>query len=430
MKDWSRPSTANLIAALISFGTTSLSAADYHVSPDGSGSRDGRSAGNAAAASSASAIFNDSLQGGDRLFFGPGEYRGLTLKLSEGGSKENPKSVIAARGAVFKSDWSISTPEKGATAITLAPGLSHVVLKDLSIRNYCMGMVAPPAPTSARSGLVFDNVDMDHIRHGFYLSDCDDLVIRGCDLKRYSKHGFRFDQDCDRVHLIDCSADCSEGDPLWETQTEVFTFGYIVNDKGAPNTAFVFEDCLATNNIKSNQTVRYTNGDGFVTEGNSKDITFIRCRALRNQDGGFDLKTPDVKLTDCIAIGHRRDFRIWQNATMKNCFSGGSQTGLWTKTGAASMEGCTFLGHTKSCIETDEKTAGPPDLKDCILVTGEASDGISIGPYQETGCVIVAKPEEAGIRPAGTSWTGEDSRMNSENHREKGYSSERVTRER
>jgi hypothetical protein len=396
-------------------------AADFHVSPGGSGTKDGSSAANAAPANHAASLFNDTLEAGDRLLFAPGNYEGLTLELAKGGSAEKPKTLQGAAGAVFSSNWTIEKPDKGATAITLAPGLSHVVFKDLSIRSYCHAVRANPAKDSPRSGLVFDNVDMEQMRHGFYLSDCDDLIFRGCDMKRYSKHGFRFNQGCDRVKLSQCTADCSEGDAVWETKTEVFTFGFLLNNGGEPNTAFVFEDCVAKNNIKSNQTVKYTNGDGFVAEGNSQDVTYLRCRALRNQDGGFDLKVKDVKLEDCVAIGHRRDFRLWSNATLVNCLGGWSQTGLWSKGGAVTANGCTFIGHRGSSIEIEDDAASPLTLNHCLLVTGAAKAGVAIGKFGGEGNVIVKTAEKAGLPMVDPAWNGLGSAMNSTTYKDKGY---------
>ncbi|RYD38251.1 MAG: right-handed parallel beta-helix repeat-containing protein [Verrucomicrobiaceae bacterium] len=400
-------------------------ATDFHVSPAGSGTKDGSSAADAVPAASASSLFNDTLQPGDRLLFSAGDYKGLSLILAKGGTKEKPKVVVGGADAVFSSNWTIEKPDKGATAIALAPGLSHVVFKDLAIRNYCFAVRANAAKDAPRSGLVFDNVDMEQMRHGFYLSDCDDMTITGCDMKRYSKHGFRFEQGCDRVRLSQCTADCSEGDAVWETKTEVFTFGFLLNNGGEPNTTFAFEDCLAKNNIKSNQTVKYTNGDGFVAEGNSRDVSYIRCRALRNQDGGFDLKVKDVTLTDCIAIGHRRDFRLWYNGTLKNCFGGWSQTGLWTKGGPVIVEGCTFIGHLKSSVEIEDEAPGPLTLNNCLLVTGDAKVGAAIGKYDGTGTVIVKSAAEAGISTVGNQWDGTGVTGNSSKYADKGYRASR-----
>jgi len=205
------------------------------------------------------------------------------------------------------------------------------------------------------------------MRHGYYLSDCDDLRLSGCDLKRYSKHGFRFDQGCDRVTVEKCTADCSEGDAEWEKKTELFPFGFNVNDGGEPNTALAFTDCLARNNLMPLQTTHYKNGDGFVMESNTAGVTLVRCRSIRNQDGGFDLKVHDVKLEGCVSIGNSRNYRIWTTATLTNCFSGFAGTGLWCNGGPITVDHCTFHALKIAAIMTDDHATAPVTLRDCLI---------------------------------------------------------------
>lgn len=380
-----------------------LCAADFHVSP--------------ADAGAASEIFNDRMQPGDRLVLGTGIYQDLGLKLVTGGADGRPKIIEGTAGAVMVSSWSIKKPDKGATAITLAPGLRHVVLRNLSVQRYCIAIRADRAAENPRGHLVFENLSMERMRHGFYLSDCDDVAISGCKLKRYSKHGVRFEQGCDRVALKDCVADCSEGDPLWETQTEVFPFGFCINDGGVPNTGFLFENCVARNHIKSNQTVKYTNGDGFVVEGNARDVAFRSCRALRNQDGGFDLKVKDVRLEDCVATGQRRDYRVWKSGTLTNCFGGWSEAGLWVKEGSVKASRCTFLHHRKSTVEAEDP-AKRPVLLDCLIVSN------SPGSFDGGNSNVVARSAaELGIADPKPEWDGSGNVMNSSIHSNKGYHS-------
>jgi hypothetical protein len=403
-------------------------AADLFVTPEGSGARDGSSVANAAPGALISGLF-DKMAPGDRLLLAAGDYAGISLTLRSGGSPGKPKVIEGVAGTRLSSNWSIDKPEKGSTAITLAPRLSDVVFRNLSISHHCFAIRANPSKEAPRVRLIFENISMEHVRHGFYLSDCDDLTLSGCALKRYSKHGFRFDQGCDRVTVKGCVADCSEGDPVWETKTEVFPFGFLVGDGGAPNTRFLFEDCIARNHIKSNQTVKYTNGDGFVAEGKNNDIAFVRCRALRNQDGGFDIKVKDAKFTDCIATGHRRDFRIWRNATLKNCFAGSSQTGLWTKGGPVVAEGCTFLGHRKSAVEIEDKAPGPLTLTNCLIASDEPGFTASIGKFEGADSTTAAKtPAELGFLKPDPKWDGSGSAMNSTKFPGKGFSSTRINR--
>jgi hypothetical protein len=410
------------VAVMIALSVNSL-AADFHATPTGAGTKDGSSAANAISGSELSTVFNERMQPGDRLVLGPGEYPSVSISLTNGGTAGNPK-LIEGNGAVFKSGWSIEKPDKGATAIALAPGVSHVTVKNLSIKNYCFAIRSNPG--EARTHLTFDNIQIEQMRHGIYVSDCDNLTITGVKMKRYSKHGFRFDQGCDHVLVRDCVADCSEGDADWETKTEVFPFGYNVNNGGTPNSAIRFENCIARNNIKSNQKVRYTNGDGFVAEANTNDIAFIGCHSLRNQDGGFDIKVKDAKFVDCVAIGHRRDFRIWKSATLENCFAGFSSTGLWSNGGPLVVNHCTFIGHRKSGLELEDKGPGPLTVTNSLIASGEKDYRIVIGKAEiDTSNLTSKSVADLGIPNPDPRWDGTGSAMDS-TFGEKGFHSKRV----
>ncbi len=369
------------------------------------------------------------MAAGDRLLLAAGDYRGLKITLTSGGLPGKPKVIEGAPGSTLTSDWSVEKPDKGSTAITLAPGLSHVVFKNLSISRHCFAIRATPSKVTPRQHLSFENISIDQVRHGFYLADCDDTALLNCTAERYSKHGVRFDQGCDRVTVKGCVADCSEGDPVWETKTEVFPFGFILNDGGAPNTAVLFEDCVAKNNIKSNQTVKYTNGDGFVAEGNNREVAFIRCHAFRNQDGGFDIKVENARFTDCIATGHRRDFRVWRSATLKNCVAAWSQTGLWTKGGLVTADGCTFFGHRKSAVEIEEKSSAPLTLTNCLVASAEPGHTPALGKFEGAETTVVAKtPAELGLSKPDPAWDGKGAAMDSSKFPGKGFNSARITR--
>ncbi len=416
------------ILPILLFAAASVHAAEFHISPEGAGTKDGSTPPNAAPASSASAIFNEKMKPGDHMKLGPGAYHGVSLTLNNGGTPDAPKTIEGAAGAAFSSDWTIDKPDKGATAISFGPGASNITLRDLAIRNYCFAIRAGVSKETPRKNIRLEGIRMEQMRHGIYVSDCDDMTVEDVAMKRYSKHGFRFDQGCDNVTVKNCVADCSEGDADWETKTELFPFGFTLNDGGAPNTKFVFQDCVAKNNIKSNQTIKYTNGDGFVAEGNTQDITFIRCRSLRNQDGGYDIKVKDARFTGCIATGHRRDYRIWHTATLRNCFAGFSQTGLWTKGGPVTVEGGTFTGHSKSSVEIEDKAPGPLTLDNCILVTGAAKSGAAIGRYDGTGTEVFQTGAEAGLTQVTKAWDGTGTTGDSTTRPAKGYSSQRVPR--
>lgn len=406
-------------------------AADYYLTPLGAGQKDGSGWEQAFDQSALSEAVNNKLQPGDRLLLGSGTYPEASLTITSGGSAGKAKVISGVdRGSglpVFSATWNVDKPDKGRTGIRLEPGASHLKVEHLRMKGYTFGVLAPPVKEApARQQLAFDDIDMEQLRHGFYLSDCDDLQHTDCDLKRYTKHGFRLDQGCDRVSFERCTADCSEGDAAWEEKTELLPFGFTANDGGAPNTAIRFTDCLARNNMKPNQTNRYKNGDGFVVEGNSSDVAFERCRAIRNQDGGFDLKVVDVRLTDCLAIGNKRGFRIWTTGTLTNCFAGWDVSSLWNNGGPMTATRCTFYATTRAAVLSDDHGKLPITLQDCIVTTlpAEKEAQATLSKVVLSGTIVTGRgktdkdPEFVHPDPK---WDGLGDAMNSKTYPDKGY---------
>lgn len=56
---------------------------------------------------------------------------------------------------------------------------------------------------------------------------------------------------------------------------------------------------------------KYWNGDGFSTERGNKRMQFRQCAAWDNSDGGFDLKSSETLLDDCVSGRNARNFRLW-----------------------------------------------------------------------------------------------------------------------
>lgn len=294
-----------------------------------------------------------------------------------------------------------------------------MTLRDVAIRGYQHGVrAAHAAGDPVRAGWRFENVDAANVRHGFYLSGFASLRLSGCDLKRYSKHGFRFDSACSDVALARCTADCSEGDAEWEKQTEAFPFGFFVNDAGAPCRGFVFEDCASRNHMMPLQTTRYRNGDGFVVEETAEEVVFRRCRALRNQDAGFDVKPADVRLEDCVAIRNKRDFRIWKSGRLSNCLAGWSEACLWTESGQVAAERCTFAAWQGSAVLAEE-AAARVELRACLL----AADGVPANWERVTliGCVQTTGLAGAGLRQPAEDWDELGPALDSIAHPAHGY---------
>ncbi len=408
-------------------------ARNIFVMPVGTGHQDGSSWEHALGQEALSSGIFDTLKPGDHLKIGSGHYQGMEASLTQSGTAQAPIVIegVDRNGKglpEFRSAWQVTQPDRGATAFTLAAGVSHVTLQNLKLKGYQVGILAGLVKNEAESRrhLKFSGLAMSHVRHGCYLSFCEDLIVEDCDIRRYTKHAYRFEEGCDRVQLRQCVADCSERDPDWEKRTELLPFGFLLNGKGQPNTGFTFSDCLAANHLMPLQKAAYKNGDGFVVEGNARDIRFIRCRALRNQDGGYDLKARDVVLTDCIALHNGRNIRIWATATLTNCLMAGGHTGLWNNGGPIMAERCTFFHLSGPAILCDDAAHKPVILKNCLLgqveeVSQAHEDAlISLDEGSVLATSDSGEPLDLSVATL-KSWQGLDARMNSRKHPGKGY---------
>ncbi len=406
-------------------GASWLDAAELYLTADGAGDRTGVSWEHALGRDALNKAVNELLQPGDRLLLGGGEYADAELAISVGGEAGKPKKIVGVdRGQglpTLSSQWSVDAPTRGKTAVKLAASASHLTFEKLRIHGYQVAILASPTEGKAREQLRFFDVDVDHMRHAHYLSDCDDVELADCDVKRYSKHGIRFEAGCDRVVLRRCTADCSEGDAEWETKTELFPFGFDVNDGGAPSTQLLFEDCLAANNLMPLQKTKYKNGDGFVMEANNRDVTLIRCRSIRNQDGGFDLKVPGVVLKGCVAIGNGRNIRIWNGGTLDNCFTGWAKTGIWSNGAALTVNRTTFH-ELDTAVLTDDRASEPVTVS-AGLISKVARQHFNTAHgnavFAET--VVVAEGEDPQYVNPDPKWNGLGDAMNSRAHPNQGY---------
>ncbi len=415
-----------LLAFIIS--TAAVTAGDLFLTPLGAGDKTGSSWQNALDQGSANRAVNELLTAGVTLYLGSGTYQDLRIEVRRGGTENRPCAIKGVdRGGglpLIRGRWTVEAPSKGPTAIRFAPGVSDLVISNLRIERFKIGVHLPDTPNATpHHRITFANVDMSHIRHGFYLSRCSNLRLEDCDLVHYTKHGFRFENACSRVRLLRCTADCSSGSEDWERRTELFPFGFIVNQSKDPQTDIHFVDCVARNNRMPLQNRKYKNGDGFVVEKSAAQVAFTRCRAIRNQDGGFDLKSSAVSLRDCVAVQNSRAFRIWSTASLSNCFAGFGTTGLWSNGGRIDVDRSTFYQLSGAAILADDDSTGPLCLTRSIIARCKL-------PARRTARGVIDVPPQTTrpghdpfvFRAPAASWQGNTDAMDCTSHPDRGYS--------
>lgn len=432
-----------LLLTFFSVLLTSARAADYYLTVAGAGVQDGSSWANALSASQLATVHTTTMVDGDTLYLGSGDYGNRTISLTTSGSAGRLKRIVGVDTGsgipIFDSaNWTRTNPDAGQySIISLGVGVSHWEISNLALRN-CQFAVRATTSTSDRKGLVFRNLDIQLVRHGFYLSDCDDMTIEDCAVTNYTKHAYRLDQGCDNVVFSNNRADLSAGDVTWWDYSEPFPFGFIVNNSGVANTGILFLDCTANNNRRNNQNTGYWNGDGFVVEDNAVGVDFIGCIAVNNEDGGYDIKAA-ATFTNCVAVRNYQGFRLWDTAkTMTNCVAtypfrrsdtnpSGSESGncIWLRNSAATLDYVTTHGNAGYGVR--EEGTGTATLTNSIVSFSGETGSFTLGSAT-LGIGTVTYRPGAGTNPSYvnpvSTWDGTGTDMDSQTYGpNRGYNS-------
>ncbi len=103
------------------------------------------------------------------------------------------------------------------------------------------------------------------------------------------------------------------------TETERYCAGFVLDDEAR---SIIYRRCEAHGFAERGRSGSdYWNGDGFTDERGNKAIQYLNCVATGSTDGGFDLKSTDVRLSDCVAKDNKRNFRFWGSGEVERCRS-------------------------------------------------------------------------------------------------------------
>lgn len=437
---------ARICNALLVIGTVlTLSqanfATDYYMTPSGAGSGNGSSWSNALQQSQMENVLDTSMQPGDVLHLGSGTYS-QAIHLDSSGTASNPKRISGeSTGSglpiMDMGTWSPSpNPAAGPPyAISFGNGTGYWTIENLVVQDAVRGIRTDDLVTSQCVGITLRNLTIRNCEHPVYIFYAKNWLIENVRATEYSKHGFRFDHNCSDIVVRNCTADLSGGDTTWYAVAEQFPFGFLVDTPvqgEGPNSNISFEDCLAQHHRKNTGQPSYWNGDGFVVnQGNTGIFKFVRCRALDNEDGGFDIKA-DAQMNGCVAFQNKRNFRFHSgNVSMTNCVSGYPQRlggcctidGVWVHDAIVTMNFCTI--HASGDYGVEEDSAGQVTLNNSIVSFTGSSGTFTTGSVTLGSTSVTYRPG-SGVDPQyvspQASWTGIGTNMNSTTYgTSKGY---------
>lgn len=401
---------------------------DQYVTPAGAGAKDGTSWDNARPGTQAGfAAALAALGPGNTLRIAGGDYPGsISLSLAKGGeSLERPLRIVGEdRGVegfprpVFRGSWVRSKPSVGPVFLELRPGAGFIVLENLDVRNYRSTLIAH----GPNHGLRIRKVDTCDCRDAYWIeggmvaglpeSGTSDLLMEDCSVVRHTKKGVRTLNGLHHSKFVRVRTDAGGKEFAMAEPKDVFSGGFHVlgsyraqDGVPRPDHHIEFIDCQADNNYHDpGPDKSYWNADGFCSESATHDITFLRCRAFNNTDGGWDIKTTRPAFIDCIGIGNKRNYRVWtkagEPAIFRNCLSAGAvdfgkrhhHVGFWLLGGGeASLSRCTSWGEDV-CLSVEKGETTELTLDRCLFVPneGKAVFGRMDGDVRrhETGCVF------------------------------------------
>lgn len=453
-----------LFCFLLITAPRALAAASVYLTVTGAGAQDGSSWNDAYSVARLQHAVT-ALAGGDTLNLGSGTYPVTTPILIAGsGTAGHPKTIrgVDTGGGLplLQGDYDVNVPASVAAGsendICFTFGTGPVAwwqLKDLRLKNYSWAIRLGLSGTTdtLRTHLTFDNLDGDSVEDFIQIHNASQVVIKDCDVIRYCKKAFRYGDYISHLAFVNCTADATGGDDRFPTRA--IPAGFQGGDtEGEPRIHDVsFTDCTARNNGYQPQRP-YWNGDGFVSEEGTYNISYVRCRSFNNHDGGFDDKADHVTYTDCIAIGNAKGFRYWGNhGTYINCLAaynrahGGNNAsvGLWVgkikqpnaPVGVVHIFNSTFHNNGKWALESYE--GGRITATDSILsVDGDfAQAGFANNTLVTLADTLEYRPEaDPAANPRyvapSADWTGKPANAfdSTQHGPAKGYHSSRVGR--
>lgn len=411
---------------------------DQYVTPEGAGRKDGSDWDNARPGTSAGITEAWAAAGpGCTVYLGPGTYRNVSLTLADGGESDLRRKTL--RGSLdenrkpttlFEGSWVRSKPANGPTLVTLRPGAFYVTLANLQVNNYKMTLTA----NGPNTGLRIHRIHVRNCRDAFWFdggmvaglpdSGTSDLVMQDCEVINHTKKGIRTLNGVHHSTFLRVRTDAGGKDFSQEQPLDVFSGGFHVlgsyrakDGVSKPDHHIEFINCQADNNYHDpGPDKSYWNADGFASEGASHDISFIRCRAFNNTDGGWDIKSTRPLFRDCIGIGNKRNFRVWtrpnaEPSVFENCLSAESvnfgnrnhHVGFWLLGGgSATFTRCTSW-NDDSCLSVEKGEKTHLLLENCLFIprAGKSVYGRMDGEVskREVNCVLDTERKEKLLNP-------------------------------
>jgi hypothetical protein len=301
----------------------------FYIAPQASGRQDGSSWSNAADLSDLSDLL-EAADPGDEIWIrgDQGAYQlDGTITLQHGGAAGKPIVVRGVNGDGSSSaqpllvgnrasDWEPGLSD-GQEVFRLVEGADHLKFSNLSFKNVGNGAFRIAGDIE---DLTIQNMKADNVRRfientagsGASSATVSGLVVQNVEVRGFSKGAIRLRYDSHDVLIEDVFGDSERQDG------DNFAMGIMLD--GTVHDV-VHRRVTMLNSTQTKGSSEYWNGDGFVAEGGTYNITYEETYAAGSTDGGYDLKSSNTQLINTYAGDNKRNYRFWGDAVLQNIIS-------------------------------------------------------------------------------------------------------------
>ncbi|MDA3798071.1 MAG: hypothetical protein PF692_03215 [Kiritimatiellae bacterium] len=400
---------------------------DVYITSDGAGQLTGKDWANALSADTLQDSW-DAIAQGKTIFLGSGTYDQLSFKVTPA----NSKNIILAGVDTGKgipqlvSTFDKDNPAKtGKTFCYVAGDASDFKITNLDLTGYNQVV----SMHGNHSNVEFSKLDIKETRDAFVIAgpSTKNIKITDCNITGYTKRGVRIRDGVSELLIQNVHAD--SGGKEWAT--EAFPVGFHVEKASsyAPNFNITYINCSGKNNWHTPEAGRYWNADGFGAEGGCYGIKYLNCFASGNTDGGWDDKSDNPVLENCIAIANKRNFRFWsdKSPTMTNCISAyaikyggsGDANGIWVSGRCSvTLKDCTLYKNSRNIsLEPKNGKVGKYELTNCLILGGKDDASMDANPNIK----IIDCQFEGTLQKPSSTWNGKGTDMNPIDSTSKGF---------
>lgn len=400
---------------------------DVYITPNGAGGENGKDWANAFSSEALQDSW-DAIAEGKTIFLGSGTYEDLSFKATPVSSKNITLEGIDTGGGIPKlvSTFDKNNPSKtGKTFCYVAGDASDFKITNLDFKGYRQII----SMHGNHSNVEFSKLNIKETRDAFRIvgPNTKNIKISDCNITGYTKRGVRLTSGVSEV-LVQ-NVHCDSGGKAWAT--EAFPCGFHVEKARpeAPNFNITYINCSGKNNWHTPAGHKYWNADGFGAEGGCYGIKYINCFASGNTDGGWDDKSDNPVLENCISIANKRNYRFWSDKSpvLNNCLSAyahkyggsGDANGIWVSGRSfVHLNSCTLYHNSRNIsLEPKHGKIGRYELKNCLILGGKDDASMVANP----NISIIDCQFEGELQNPSADWDGKGTDMDPVDSASKGF---------